>query len=76
MWSSLLGILEEGLKAWNDASGKELYNKYMSAKKEWQDEMDKRSSGRRYSQLTLDRSMRTIRDIADAYYKYVITKPK
>jgi len=76
MWSSLLGILEEGLKLWNSNEGKELYNKYMSAKKEWDDEMDKRSRGYQYSQLAIDRSMRDIRDIADAYYKYIITKPK
>ena len=76
MLSSLLAILEQGLKAWNDRSGKELYNKYMSAKKEWDDEMDKRSNGGQYSQLAIDRSMRDITDIADAYYKYIITKPE
>ena len=77
MWPSLLGILLEGLKAWNTERGRSLYNEAKSAKEEYDRQMDKKSKGGRYSQLALDRSLRELGNIADAYHEYLTTsKPR
>lgn len=75
MWDSLLGILFEGLKAWNTERGRSLYKEAREAKDEYDKQMDKRAKGGRYSQLALDKSLRDLRNISDAYYKY-LTVPK
>lgn len=74
MWSSLLGILFEGLKAWNTERGRSLYDEARKAKDEYDTQMDRKTKGGRYSQLALDRSLRDLRNISDAYYKYLTTK--
>ena len=56
----LLGVLEQALKLWNTKEGRKYLDKYLSLKKEYHEELDKRSQGKRYSQLKLDRIMRDI----------------
>lgn len=72
----LLKILGEGLKAWNSAEGKELYRKYTKIMEEYNEELDRKSRTGQYSQYALDRLLRDANLIADAYYKYIITKPE
>jgi len=75
MIPSLLGILREGLKAWNTKEGKEIYERYRKAEAEYDEQMDRKSRTGQYSQLAVDRSLRTIREVSDAYYKYIVSNP-
>lgn len=63
-------ILEQGLKLWNTKEGKEYLEKFIKLKEAYYAELDKRSSGRRYSQLKLDRIMRDIELIGEAFTRY------
>lgn len=74
MTETLLLILAEGLKAWNNHEGQSHYKAYMKNKKAHDEELDKRSKGNSYSQLRLDRCLRNIDNISKAYYQYIITK--
>lgn len=74
MTELLLKILGEGLKAWNTSQGKKEYNQYLRLMRDYNEELDKKSRFGRYSQLKLDRVLRDINLIADAYYKYLTTK--
>lgn len=73
MWPSLVGILLEGLKAWNTERGRSLYKEAREAKDEYDKQMDKRAKGSRYSQLALDKSLRQLRNISDSYHEYLTT---
>ena len=74
MIESLLGILKHGLSIWDSTEGKNLYNDYLSNKKAYDEDMDKRANGLKYSQLKCDRSLRNIANIAEAYYRYIRSK--
>jgi hypothetical protein len=73
MVNTLLKILEHGLSIWDKKTeeGKGHYKRFLKNKKEYHNEMDKRSNGKKYSQLAIDRSLRDIEDTAEAYYKFI-----
>lgn len=66
MGEILLSILEHSLSIWDTKEGKAEYSKYLKAKKARDAELDKRARGLKYSQLTIDTSMRNIKDAARA----------
>ena len=76
MWPSLLGIMFEGLKSWNTERGRALYDEAKKAKEEHDKQMDRKAKGGRYSQYAIDSSLRDLRNISDAYYKYITSKPE
>lgn len=65
-----LRVLEQGLKLWNTKEGREYLEKFIKLRKDYDSEIDKRSNGRRYSQLKLDRIMREFETIGEAFTKY------
>lgn len=71
MWEALLGILEHGLSIWDTKEGRSLFTDYKKNKKKRDEQLDKRAKGLKYSQLAIDRSMRNIKDISEAYHKYL-----
>ena len=73
--SSSLVILEHGLKLWTQKEGKELYNDFTKAKKKFDEQMDRKSRTGKYSQLAVDRSLRDLARISDAYAKYISSDP-
>lgn len=75
MYETLLKILEHGLSIWDSKEGKSFYNAYLKAKKKRDEQMDKKARGLKYSQLAVDRSMREIADIAEAYAKFIGANP-
>lgn len=68
--SLALRVMEQGLKLWNTKEGREYLEKFIKLKKDYNAEIDKRSNGRRYSQLKLDRVMRDIETIGEAFTSY------
>ncbi len=68
---ALLGILEHGLSIWDTKEGRALYTDFRKAKKKRDEQMDKKARGLKYSQLAIDRSMRSIEDIAEARLRYL-----
>lgn len=75
MTTLLLQILGEGLKAWNTERGRSLYNDYMKAMGEYNEQMDRKSRTGKYSQLAVDRSLRKLEDIAKAYHEFIKSNP-
>lgn len=75
MTTLLLSILGEGLKAWNTERGRSLYNDYKKHIEVYNEEMDRRSKTGKHSQLAVDRSLRELKQIAEAYYKFITTDP-
>jgi len=67
---TILKVLEHGLRLWGTKEAREYLEKYIELKKSYQRELDKKSSGHRYSQYKLDIIMREIEGIADAFVKY------
>jgi hypothetical protein len=68
--SSLLGALHKALSLWDTKEGRKYLDDFLENKKDYDEELDKRSSGKRYSQRRLDTSLRNLGNIADAYNKY------
>jgi hypothetical protein len=62
----LLSILEHSLSIWDTKEGKAEYSKFLKAKKARDEELDKRAKRLKYSQLTIDKCMRDIKDAARA----------
>jgi hypothetical protein len=71
MVESLLGIMFEGLKAWNTEQGTKLYKQAMAAKEEYDKQMDRKARTGKYSQLAIDRSLRDLDNIATTYLQYL-----
>lgn len=75
MLKSLLKSLELSLSILESKEGKALYEDYMKAIKAHDEQLDKKAKGLRFSQLTIDRSVRDITRISDAYNKYILANP-
>lgn len=66
----LLGVLEQSLKLWNTKEGRKYLDQFIALKKEYNEELDKRAARKRYSQLKLDRIVRDINLIGEAFIKF------
>ena len=66
----LFGVLKVGFELWNTKEGNKYRDKVIKLEKEYNEELDKRSQGIRYSQLKLDRIMRDVRSLAENFVKY------
>ena len=74
-FGAILGVLEAGFKLWNSKEGNKYRDKVIKLRKDYNEELDKRSNGQRYSQLKLDRIMRDSKDLAEIFIKYAADKP-
>lgn len=72
--SLIFGVLKAGFELWNTKEGNKYRDQVIDLEKEYNNELDKRSNGRRYSQLKLDRIMRDINSIAETFVKYAPKK--
>lgn len=69
-----LGVLKVGFELWNTKEGNKYRDRVIKLTKDYNEELDKRSQGIRYSQLKLDRIMRDYSELAEIYIKYAPTK--
>lgn len=70
----LLGVTKEALKLWNTKEGNKYLDKINKLEKEYNEELDKKSFGKPYSQLTLDECMRELKTISKNFLKDRSTK--
>lgn len=72
--SLIFGVLKAGFELWNTKEGNKYRDQVIELERDYNAELDKRSNGRRYSQLKLDRIMRDLNIIAENFVKYAPKK--
>jgi hypothetical protein len=70
----VFGVLKAGFELWNTKEGNKYRDQVTKLEKEYHNELDKRSLGKRYSQLKLDRIMRDIDTLAKNFIQYAPKK--
>ena len=68
--SLIFGVLKAGLELWNTKEGNKYLDRVIKLEKQYYEELDKRSNGRKYSQLKLDRIMRELETISESFVKF------
>ena len=67
---AILKVLQVGFGLWKTLEGNKYRDRANDLEKEYNEELDKRSNGRNYSQLKLDRIMRDTNTLAENFIKY------